>query len=109
MHGARQSVHVKPKQLDQLEKINFQTPLSSIENILHSHQQQQFQHQPNQFQQQQRQQKQQNPQPQQMLNNDAFGQSQMTYDLSNAERDMDHHNEDRLRNAQCGNLIKSKP
>ncbi|XP_021819938.1 histone acetyltransferase HAC1-like isoform X2 [Prunus avium] len=96
MHGAQQSVHVKPQQLDQLEKINFQTPLSSRENILHSHQQQQFQHQFQQQQQlvhQQRQQKQQNPQPQQMLNNDAFGQSQMTSDLSSAKRDMDHHNE----------------
>ncbi|CAB4286260.1 unnamed protein product [Prunus armeniaca] len=92
MHGAQQSEHVKPQQLDQLEKINFRTPLSSRENILHSHQ-------PNQFQQQQQlvhqqcQQKQQNPQPQQMLNNDAFGQSQMTSDLSSAKRDMDHHNE----------------
>ncbi|ONH94786.1 hypothetical protein PRUPE_7G030400 [Prunus persica] len=92
MHGAQQSVHVKPQQLDQLEKISFQTPLSSRENILHSHQPNQFQQQQQLFH-QQRQQKQQNPQPQQLLNNDAFGQSQMTSDLNSAKRDMDHHNE----------------
>ncbi|CAN6707566.1 unnamed protein product [Malus baccata var. baccata] len=107
MHGAQQSVHAKPQQPDQLEKMNFQTPLSSRENIFHSHQQQQFQQQPNQYQQQpnqyqqqqhlghqQRQQKQQNQQPQHLLNNDAFGHSRITPDVSSqANRGVDHHSE----------------
>ncbi|KAM2268264.1 hypothetical protein ACFX1S_046407 [Malus domestica] len=107
VHAAQQSVHAKPQQLDQLEKMNFQTPLSSRDNIFQSHQQQQFQQQPNQYQQQpnqyqqqqqlghqQRQQKQQNQQSQHMLNNDAFGHSQITPDVSSqANRGVDHHSE----------------
>lgn len=82
MH-AQQAAHIKPQPLDQMEKMNFQSSLSSRDN-LHPHQHQQFQQQPHQFQQQQqfihqqRQLKQQNQQAQHLINNDAFGQSQLT-------------------------------
>ncbi|PRQ51791.1 putative histone acetyltransferase chromatin regulator PHD family [Rosa chinensis] len=125
MHTQQQSLHVKPQQFDQLEKMSFQN--SSRDNMLQSHQHQQFQQQPNQFQQQQqlvhnqRQQKQQNQQAQHLSTNDVFVQSPMTSDLSSqAKRDNEvmhsqteqfqmsemhnqyhqHSAEDRLRNTQ---------
>ncbi|XP_050382412.1 histone acetyltransferase HAC1-like isoform X1 [Argentina anserina] len=116
MHGQQQSVHVKP-QPDQSEKMSFQN--SSRDNVLQSHQHQQFQQQ--QLAHHQRQQKQQNQQAQHLSSSDAFVQSPMTSDLSSqAKRDnevmhsqteqfqmSEMHNqyqqqsaEDRLRNAQ---------
>ncbi|PON37055.1 Histone acetyltransferase Rtt109/CBP [Parasponia andersonii] len=79
----QQAAHLKPQPLDQMEKMSFQSPRSTRDN-LRPHQQQQ----PLQFQQQQqfihpqRQLKQQNQQAQHLLNTDAFGQSQLTPDLS---------------------------
>lgn len=100
LHNAQQAVHMKPQSVSQSEKVNFQSPLSSRENLLQSHQQQQFQQQPHQFQQQfvphQRQQKPPSQQHQILIKNDAFGQPQLTSDLSSqvkAELGGEHHNE----------------
>ena len=87
MH-VQQATHVKPHQLDQMEKMSFQPPLSTRDSILHPHQQQQFQQQPHQFQQHQpfvhpqRLLKLHNPQAQHLVNSDTFGHSQVTSDFS---------------------------
>uniref|UniRef100_A0A5B7AU06 histone acetyltransferase n=1 Tax=Davidia involucrata TaxID=16924 RepID=A0A5B7AU06_DAVIN len=86
LHSSQQASHMKPQSIDQSEKINFQSPQSLRENLLQSHQQQQFQPQHHQFQQQQfvqhqRQQKQQSQPHQLLLKNDTFGQSQLSSDL----------------------------
>jgi E1A/CREB-binding protein len=102
LQGTQQAAYIKPSSVDQSEKMNFQASMSSRDNLLHSHQQQQFQHQSHQFQpqqqfvQQQRQQKQQSQQHQHMLNNDTFGQSQLTSDIGSQvkrEPGVEHHNE----------------
>ncbi|XP_040999545.1 histone acetyltransferase HAC1-like [Juglans microcarpa x Juglans regia] len=85
---ANQAAFTKPHLVDQSEKMNFQAPITSRDNLLHSHQQQQLQHQ---FVQQQRQQK----QHQHVLNND-FGQSQPSSDLGSqvkCEPGVEQHNE----------------
>ncbi|XP_031254705.1 histone acetyltransferase HAC1-like [Pistacia vera] len=75
LHGAPQGAHIKPPSIDQSEKLSFSSPLSSRDNLLQSHQQQQFQQQPHQFQHQQqfvqpqRHQKQHGQQQQHLLNN----------------------------------------
>ncbi|KAF5451942.1 hypothetical protein F2P56_026995 [Juglans regia] len=89
---ANQAAFTKPHLVDQSEKMNFQAPITSRDNLLHSHQQQQLQHQ---FVQQQRQQKQQSQQHQHVLNND-FGQSQPRSDLCSqvkCEPGVEQHNE----------------
>ncbi|KAG6725851.1 hypothetical protein I3842_02G051400 [Carya illinoinensis] len=89
-----QAAYTKSHSVDQSEKMNFQTPITSRDNLLHSHQQQQLQQQPLQFQ-QQRQQKQQSQQHQHVLNND-FGQSQRGSDFGSqvkCEPGVEQHNE----------------
>jgi E1A/CREB-binding protein len=102
LQATQQAVYIKPQSVDQSEKINFQAPMTSRDNLLHSHQQQQFQQQPHQFQQRQqfvplqRQQKQQSQQHQHMLNNESFGQPQISPDLGSQvkrEPGAEHHNE----------------
>ncbi|KAL5554750.1 hypothetical protein UlMin_042151 [Ulmus minor] len=99
IQNTQQAAHIKPQPMDQMEKISFQSSLSSRDNLLHAHPQQQFQQQPHQFQQQfvqpQRQLKEQNQQPQHLLNNNAFGQSQLTTGLSShVKREPgEHHND----------------
>lgn len=102
MLSTQQTPHIKPQPIDQSEKMGFQSPMPSRDNLLNSHTQQQFQQQPVQFQQQQQfvhqqsQLKQQNQHVQHLLNNDAFAQSQLTSDLSSQvkrEPGVEHHNE----------------
>lgn len=102
LQATQQAVYIKPQSVDQSEKLNFQAPMTSRDNLLHSHQQQQFQLQSHQFQQrqqfvqQQRQQKQHSQQHQHMLNNESFGQPQITPDLGSQvkrEPGAEHHNE----------------
>lgn len=100
LHSMQQAAHIKPQSVDQSEKMNFKSPLSSRDSLLPSHQQQQLQQHPHQFQQhqfvqQQRLQKQQSQQHQHLLNNDAFGQSQLISDpCSQVKREpgVEHHN-----------------
>ena len=42
LHNAQQVVHMKPQSIGQSKNMNFQSPLSSRENILQPHRQQQF-------------------------------------------------------------------
>ncbi|XP_050289266.1 histone acetyltransferase HAC1 isoform X5 [Quercus robur] len=100
LQATQQAAYIKTPSVDQSEKMNFQASMTSRDNLLHSHQQQQFQQQPHQFQQQQfvQQQRQQKQlqQHQNMLNNDTFGQSQLTSDIGNQvkrEPGVEHHNE----------------
>lgn len=103
MHSTQQAAHIKPQPIDQSERMSFQSSVPSRDNLLSSHQQQQFQQQPHQFQQQQpfvhqqRQLKQQNHHAQQhLLNNDGFSQTQPTSGLSSQvkhEPGLEHHNE----------------
>ncbi|XP_044505832.1 histone acetyltransferase HAC1-like isoform X2 [Mangifera indica] len=87
LHSAPQAANTKPQLIDQSEKMNFSSPLTSRDNLLQSHQQQQFQQQPHQFQhqqqpiQQQCHQKQHGQQQQHLLNNDAYGLSQVMPDI----------------------------
>ncbi|KAI5563570.1 hypothetical protein BDE02_14G000300 [Populus trichocarpa] len=98
LHVAPQAGHIKPESLDQSEKMNFQSSLQQQQLPQHPHQQQQLQQQfqQQQFAQQHRLQKQQGQQQQHLLNNDAFGQSQLTPDPSSQvklEPGMEHHND----------------
>ncbi|XP_059455856.1 histone acetyltransferase HAC1-like [Corylus avellana] len=102
LQATQQAVYIKPQSVDQSEKINFQAPMTSRDNLLHSHQPQQFQQQSHQFQQrhqfvqQQRQQKQHSQQHQHMLNNESFGQPQVSPDLGSQvkrEPGAENHNE----------------
>ncbi|XP_042479129.1 histone acetyltransferase HAC1-like isoform X2 [Macadamia integrifolia] len=85
MQALQQTAHIKPQNVDESSKMNFQSHHSGRENLLQSHQHtQKFQQQPHQFQQQQylqhpqRQQFQQQEQQQQLLvKNDGFRQSQL--------------------------------
>uniref|UniRef100_A0A2P2MUJ5 histone acetyltransferase n=1 Tax=Rhizophora mucronata TaxID=61149 RepID=A0A2P2MUJ5_RHIMU len=93
-HETQPAVHMKPQSLDQSQKMNFQSPLSSREGLLQSQQRQQFQQHPHQFQ-QQHVQKQQGQQHQNLMNNDAFGHSQLASDLSvqaKHELEVEHSN-----------------
>ncbi|XP_012087278.1 histone acetyltransferase HAC1 isoform X2 [Jatropha curcas] len=100
LHGTQQAAHLKPQSVDQSEKINFQSTLSSRDSVMPGHQQQQFQQHHHQFPQQQfvQQQciqKQQNKQHQHILH-DAFDQSQLSSDPISqvkCEPGVDHHNE----------------
>ncbi|KAH9702050.1 Histone acetyltransferase HAC1 [Citrus sinensis] len=99
-HGATQGTQVKAPSIDQSEKMNFHSSLSSRDNLLQSQQQQQFPQQPHHVQQQQfvQHQRQQKPQSQQqhLLNNDGYGHSQMMSDMiSQVKREpgMEQHNE----------------
>ncbi|XP_044481916.1 histone acetyltransferase HAC1-like isoform X2 [Mangifera indica] len=100
--GAPQGTHIKPPSIDQSEKMGFHSPSSTRENLLQSHQQHQFQLQPHQFQQQQQyvqhqhHQKQHGQQQQHLLNNDAYGHSQVMSDIgSHVKREpgMEQQNE----------------
>ncbi|XVE91163.1 hypothetical protein DITRI_Ditri20bG0132300 [Diplodiscus trichospermus] len=101
LHGAQSAAHMKPPSVDQFEKMNFQTPVSSRDSILQGHQQQQFQQLPHQFQQQQflqQQQhpKQQNQQHQNMLSNSGYSQSQLASAIGSQvkrETGVEHHSE----------------
>ncbi|KAG4177806.1 hypothetical protein ERO13_A10G000900v2 [Gossypium hirsutum] len=97
LHGVQSAAHPNPQSLDQLEKMNFQIPISSIDNILQSNQQ--FQQQPHQFQQQkisQHQQKQQNLQHQNLLSNSDYSPSQLISDIGSQvkhESGVEHRDE----------------
>lgn len=98
-HGATQGTQVKAPSIDQSEKMNFHSSLSSRDNLLQSQQQQQFPQQPHHVQQQQfvQHQRQQKPQSQQqhLLNNDGYGHSQMSDMICQVKREpgMEQHNE----------------
>uniref|UniRef100_A0A2P2MUK3 histone acetyltransferase n=1 Tax=Rhizophora mucronata TaxID=61149 RepID=A0A2P2MUK3_RHIMU len=77
VHGTQPAVHRKP----QSQKVNFQSPLSSREGFLQSHQHQQFQLHPHQFQ-QQHVQKHQGQKHQHLMTNNAFGHSPLPSDQS---------------------------
>lgn len=85
-HGTQQGTH--SPLLDGSDKMNFQPPLSSRENLIDSHPQQQVQQQHHQFQPQQQflqqssVQKQQIQPQQHLLNNDSFSQVQLSSNLS---------------------------
>ena len=99
LHGVQSTAHMKPQSTDQFEKMNFQPPVSSRDNILQANQQKQFQLQPHQFQQQQfpqqqRYQKQQNQQHQNLLSNSGYSQSQLASDIGSqvkCEPGVEHH------------------
>ncbi|XP_022714681.1 histone acetyltransferase HAC1-like isoform X2 [Durio zibethinus] len=83
LHGIQSATH-------------FQPPVSSIDNILQTNQQQQFQQQPLQLQQQQCQQKQQNLQHHYLLSNSGYSQSQLASDMGSQvkrEPGVEHHDE----------------
>ncbi|KAK7817506.1 histone acetyltransferase hac5 [Quercus suber] len=62
LQATQQAAYIKTPSVDQSEKMNFQASIASRDNLLHSHQQHQFQQKSHQFQQQQfvQQQRQQN-------------------------------------------------
>ncbi|XP_020226108.2 histone acetyltransferase HAC1 isoform X2 [Cajanus cajan] len=99
LHGMQQAAHIKSQPINQLEKLNFQSSLTSRDGLMHSQQQyqqrtQQLQ-QPDQYMQQQFQ-SMQNQQPQHVVNSDAFGQSQLASNLENrvkSEPGIEHHKE----------------
>ncbi|KAJ6722201.1 HISTONE ACETYLTRANSFERASE HAC12 [Salix koriyanagi] len=111
LHAAPQAGHIKPQSFDQSEKMNFQSSLQQQQLPQHPHQQQQLQQQfQQQFVQQHRLQKQQSQQHHHLLNNDAFGQSQLTSDPSSQvkrEPGMEHHN-DILRSQTSENFQMSE-
>ncbi|XP_019426549.1 PREDICTED: histone acetyltransferase HAC1-like isoform X2 [Lupinus angustifolius] len=100
LHGMQQATHIKSEAVNQSEKLNFQSSLTSREGLLHSQQQyqqrpQQFQ-QPEQYAQQQFQLKQQSQQPQHLVNSDTFIPSQITANLESrvkSEPGVEHHKE----------------
>lgn len=100
LHGMQQAAHIKSQTINQLEKLNFQSSLTSRDGLMHSQQQyqqrpQQFQ-QPEQYAQQQFQLKLQNQQPQHLVSSDAFSQSQMSANLEGqvkSEPGVEHHKE----------------
>ncbi|XP_052724002.1 histone acetyltransferase HAC1 isoform X3 [Vigna angularis] len=83
LHGMQQAAHIKSQQVNQLEKLNFQSSLTSRDGFLHSQQQyqQRFQQlqQPDQYAQQQFQ----SMQNQNVVNSDTFSQSQLSPNLGN--------------------------
>lgn len=100
LHGMQQAAHMKSQTINQLEKLNFQSSLTSRDALMHS--QQQYQQRPQQFQQpehyaqQQFQLKLQSQQPQHLVSNDAFSQSQLSSNLENqvkSEPGIEHHKE----------------
>ncbi|KAL2321413.1 hypothetical protein Fmac_025792 [Flemingia macrophylla] len=99
LHGMQQAAHMKSQPINQLEKLNFQSSLTSRDGLVHSQHQyqqrtQQLQ-QPDQYMQQQFQ-SMQNQQPQHVVNSDAFSQSQLTSNLENrvkSEPGIEHHKE----------------
>ncbi|XP_027344509.1 histone acetyltransferase HAC1-like [Abrus precatorius] len=99
-HGMQQAAHIKSQAINQFEKLNFQSSLTSRDGFMHS--QQQYQHRPQQFQQpdqyvQQQFQSMQSQQPQHVVNTDAFSQSQLSSsNLENrvkSEPGIEHHKE----------------
>ncbi|XP_059642973.1 histone acetyltransferase HAC1-like [Cornus florida] len=99
LHSNQLTAQLKPQSIDQSEKMNFQSPQSLRENLLQSHQQQQYQQQPHQqqqYQQQPHQFQQQQSQQHRLLKNDAFGQPQISSDLGSQiklEHGMERHEE----------------
>ncbi|TKY47961.1 Histone acetyltransferase HAC12 [Spatholobus suberectus] len=99
LHGMQQAAHIKSQPNNQLEKLNFQSSLTSRDGLLHS--QQQYQQRPQQLQQpdqyaQQQFQSMQSQQPQHVVNTDAFSQSQLSSNLENrvkSEPGIEHHKE----------------
>ncbi|KAK7254981.1 hypothetical protein RIF29_28380 [Crotalaria pallida] len=100
LHGMQQAANLKSQAVNQSDKLNFQSSLTSRDGLLHSQKQyqqrpQQFQ-QPEQYAQQQFQLKFQSQQPQHLVNNDAFSQSQMTANLESrvkSEPGVEQHKE----------------
>ena len=86
LHGMQQAAHIKSQQINQLEKLNFQSSLTSRDGFLHSQQQyqQRSQHlqQPDQYAQQQFQSIQ-SQHPQHVVNSDSFSQSQLSPNVEN--------------------------
>lgn len=100
LHGMQQAAHIKSQAINHLEKLNFQSPSTSRDALLHS--QQQYPQRPQQFQQpeqysqsqQQFQLKLHSQQPQHLVNDDAFNQSQLSSNLENqvkSEPGIEHH------------------
>ncbi|XVF86275.1 hypothetical protein PTKIN_Ptkin18bG0027100 [Pterospermum kingtungense] len=91
LHGVQSAV--KPEPVDQFDKMNFQPPVSSRDNILQANQQKQFQQQPHQFQQQQRHKKLQNQQHHNLLSNSGYSQSQLAGSQVKREPGVEPHEE----------------
>ncbi|KAG4399418.1 hypothetical protein AAZX31_08G222900 [Glycine max] len=97
LHGMQQAAHIKSQPINQLEKFNFQSSLTSRDGFLHS--QQQYQQRPQQLQQpdqysQQQFQSMQSQQPQHVINSDTFSQSQLSSNIENRvkpEPGIEHH------------------
>ncbi|KAL1098812.1 hypothetical protein V6Z11_D05G122500 [Gossypium hirsutum] len=86
LHGMQSAAHMNPQSMDNFEKMNFQPPVSSRDNVLQANQLQQFQQQSLQFQQQQFLQQQHHPQQNQQhqnltSNNSGYSQPQMASDI----------------------------
>ncbi|XP_061361348.1 histone acetyltransferase HAC1-like isoform X2 [Gastrolobium bilobum] len=101
LHSMQQAAHIKSQAINQLEKLNFQSSLTSRDGLLHSQQQyqqrpQQFQ-QPEQFAQQQFQLKLQSQLTQHLVNSDTFSQSQPSCNVEEnrvkSEPGIEHHKE----------------
>ncbi|KAF7843096.1 histone acetyltransferase HAC1-like [Senna tora] len=100
LHGMQQAAHLKSQAINQLEKLNFQSSLTSRDGVLHP--QQQYQEQPQQFQQteqyaqQQFQLKMQSQQSQHLINSDGFSESHLSSNLESqvkSEPGVEHHKE----------------
>ncbi|KAL2624520.1 hypothetical protein AAZV13_07G000200 [Glycine max] len=99
LHGMQQAAHIKSQPTNQLEKLNFQSSLTSRDGLLHS--QQQYQQRPQQLQQpdqyaQQQFQSMQSQQPPHVINSDTFSQSLLSSNLENRvkpEPGIEHHKE----------------
>ncbi|XP_061368986.1 histone acetyltransferase HAC1-like isoform X2 [Gastrolobium bilobum] len=89
-HGMHQTAHQKSQAINPLEKLNFQSSLTSRDGLVHT--QQQYQQRPQQCQQseqyaqQQFQPKLQSQQPQHLVNSDVFSQPQLSSNLDNREK-----------------------
>ncbi|XP_028238683.1 histone acetyltransferase HAC1-like isoform X3 [Glycine soja] len=99
LHGMQQAAHIKSQPTNQLDKLNFQSSLTSRDGLLHS--QQQYQQRPQQLQQpdqyaQQQFQSMQSQQPPHVINSDTFSQSLLSSNLENRvkpEPGIEHHKE----------------
>ncbi|CAA3010528.1 histone acetyltransferase HAC1-like isoform X1 [Olea europaea subsp. europaea] len=94
VHSTQQVTSMKPQLIDQSEKMNFQSQYSGRENLVNSHQHQQFHQSSHQFQRHQLQQKQQSQQHQHLLKNDIFAQSHLLPNTdSEGKPDTEHRDE----------------
>ncbi|CAA2981094.1 histone acetyltransferase HAC1-like isoform X1 [Olea europaea subsp. europaea] len=94
VHSTQQVTNMKPQLIDQSEKMNFQSQYSGRDNLVNSHQHQQFHQSSHQFQRHQLQQKQQSQQHQLLLKNDVFAQSQLLSNTgSEGKPEIEHRDE----------------